>query len=223
MHYKPPTFIRSYTIPTPPPVKIPSNKSANSVPPVGSHGVNHIVFSPDSRYFAVASDDKIVRIWKVPDIPGAAVGSAEEDRLDESTFSSRQKDDNGINGPSASTTVLNAHHEITGHNSNGDPVLSSSSLARSTEHPIELKGHTSFVFCVAFTPQGNLLASGSYDETIKIWDLKRGTCLRTLPAHSDPVAAVGFSGDGSILCSAGHDGLLWVALIFITLTSSMLI
>lgn len=98
--------------------------------------------------------------------------------------------------------------EYIGHTTSGEPVLPSSALSKAHIKPIILKGHTSFVSCVAFTPQGNLLASGSYDETIRIWDVKRGTLLRSLPAHADPVAAVGFSGDGSVLCSAGHDGLL---------------
>ena len=196
-----PIFIRSYTIPSLPIIKIRPNQSANSIPPVGSSGINHICFSPDSRYFATASDDKIVRIWKVDPLP------RESDILDES-----------MNPPHSTTTsntlnqngMINGHGQHQNHHSNGEDniVLPSSALSKAAEQPIELKGHSSFIFCVAFTPQGNLLASGSFDETVKIWDVKRGICLRTLPAHADPVAAVGFSGDGSVLCSAGHDGLL---------------
>lgn len=50
------------------------------------------------------------------------------------------------------------------------------------------------------------MASGSFDESIKIWDVKKGVCLRTLPAHSDPVSAVHFSRDGTMIVSCSHDG-----------------
>ncbi len=38
-----------------------------------------------------------------------------------------------------------------------------------------LRGHTNFVFCVNFNPDTNLLVSGGYDETIRVWDVARGT------------------------------------------------
>jgi len=37
-----------------------------------------------------------------------------------------------------------------------------------------LIGHANYVFCVNFNPNGNLLASGSYDETVQIWDVVQG-------------------------------------------------
>lgn len=37
-----------------------------------------------------------------------------------------------------------------------------------------LKGHTNFVFCVNFSPKSNLLVSGGFDETVRIWDVARG-------------------------------------------------
>jgi WD40 repeat protein len=43
-----------------------------------------------------------------------------------------------------------------------------------------LHGHTSWVRSVAWSPDGRILASGSQDETIKLWDVKTGECLKTL-------------------------------------------
>jgi len=37
-----------------------------------------------------------------------------------------------------------------------------------------LRGHTNFVFCVNYNPQSNLIVSGSFDETVRIWDAKSG-------------------------------------------------
>jgi len=71
-----------------------------------------------------------------------------------------------------------------------------------------LRGHTNYVFCVCFNPASNLLASGSMDETIRVWDVKTGKCHKTLPAHSEPVTAVHFNRDGTLIASCSHDGLI---------------
>ena len=44
-----------------------------------------------------------------------------------------------------------------------------------------------------------------------MWDVRSGACLRVLPAHSDPITAVDFSHDGTVLASSSFDGLcrLW--------------
>ena len=42
-----------------------------------------------------------------------------------------------------------------------------------------LKGHSNYVFCVNYNPQSNLIVSGSFDESIKIWDVKKGKFIIT--------------------------------------------
>ncbi|VDN32920.1 unnamed protein product [Gongylonema pulchrum] len=56
-----------------------------------------------------------------------------------------------------------------------------------------LKGHSNYVFCCNFNPQSSLIVSGSFDESVRVWDVKTGACIKTLPAHSDPVSAVSFN------------------------------
>jgi WD40 domain-containing protein/NACHT domain-containing protein/heterokaryon incompatibility protein (HET) len=68
-----------------------------------------------------------------------------------------------------------------------------------------LEGHTSSVSAVAFSPDGSIVASGSNDETIKLWDTRTGTEQATLKGHSGSVRAVAFSPDGSIVASGSND------------------
>src|SRR5262249_25343836 len=67
------------------------------------------------------------------------------------------------------------------------------------EHWKELKrftGHTSYVVCVALSPDGkNAISAGSYDHTARLWDMESGKELRRLD-HREAVWAVAFSPDG---------------------------
>src|SRR5262245_45484368 len=68
-----------------------------------------------------------------------------------------------------------------------------------------LKGHTKAVVCVAYSPDGKTLASGSLDTTVKLWDVRTGKERATLKGHTDKVWSVAFSPDGKTLASGSHD------------------
>lgn len=48
--------------------------------------------------------------------------------------------------------------------------------------------------------------SGSFDETIRVWDVKTGKTNHVIRAHSLPVTSVHFNRDGSLIVSGSHDG-----------------
>ncbi len=79
------------------------------------------------------------------------------------------------------------------------------------EHIRTLTGHLNNITCMAFSPDGQLLASGSEDETVLLWDLKTGKPPHILIGHNDDVLGVAFSPDGKTLASRCKDGtvLLW--------------
>jgi len=68
-----------------------------------------------------------------------------------------------------------------------------------------LTGHTGTVSSVVFSPDGALLASGSFDRTIKLWDVEKGQELCTLTGHTHRVVSLAFSPDGRTLASGSDD------------------
>jgi len=68
-----------------------------------------------------------------------------------------------------------------------------------------LSGHDKTVFSVAFSPDGRYLASGSWDKTIKLWEIPSGNLLKTMEGHKDDVFSVAFSPDGRYLASGSWD------------------
>ena len=70
---------------------------------------------------------------------------------------------------------------------------------------VALEGHSDSVSAVALSVDGARLATGSYDNTAKLWDAATGEALRTFAGHSGGVYAVALSGDGARLATGSED------------------
>ncbi|KAK3309561.1 WD40-repeat-containing domain protein [Chaetomium strumarium] len=152
-------------------------------------GVSCLAWSPDSNTLATGSDDKAIRLWdRVTGSPAHAVGHRET--AGETLLRAAKGAARGAGGRRARTGVPG--EGVRGGRTGRGPLL----------------GHHNYVYCLAFSPKGNILASGSYDEAVFLWDVRAGRLMRSLPAHSDPVSGIDFCRDGTLVVSCSTDGLI---------------
>ncbi|MBP5972657.1 AAA-like domain-containing protein [Brasilonema sp. CT11] len=193
---------------------------------------NSLSFSPDSETIAISTDKGITKLWKrdgklITSLPeykelltsisfspdgkiiafGTDEGSMKIWKLDAPTLiSSHPKDSHKgwVKSVSVSPTPLFKGGEggIVASGSDDDRTIK---LWRLDGTLITtLNGHRKDINSISFSPDGEIIASGSTDQTIKLWQ-RDGKLITTLTGHSGSVTSVSFSPDGKILASGSDD------------------
>ncbi|KAA0706137.1 Coronin-7 [Triplophysa tibetana] len=76
-----------------------------------------------------------------------------------------------------------------------------------TEPGLVLKGHTEKIYSIKFHPHASgLLASSSYDLTVRLWNIETGEEVKRLSGHQDQIFAMAWSPDGKLLATVCKDG-----------------
>jgi WD40 repeat protein len=151
-----------------------------------SHAVKSLSFHPNGQILASGSWDKTIKIW---DINTGFILH---------TLTGHQLQVNSVAFSPQGQFLASASYDRTvriWQLENGQYNLLTTLL-----------GHNWAVLTVAFSPtHQNLLATGSGDNTIKLWDVNTGELISTLSGHSWSVVAIAFSTDGETLISASWD------------------
>ena len=79
------------------------------------------------------------------------------------------------------------------------------------DNPKVISGHTHYVWSIAFSADSKLLASGSWDKTVRLWSADTGELLNIFIGHTSNVTTVAFSPDSQTIASGGWDSTvrLW--------------
>ena len=149
---------------------------------IGKGYINDVVFFPDGEKFAVCSS---LGIWVYD------VKTGKELNL----ISSENED--------VETVCFSLDGHIFAH-TYGKYII----LRDVSDYSIKntLTGHTYSVSLLAFSPDAKLLASGSNDTTIRLWDVNTGKLHSTLINHTQSIKALAFSSDGNELASIENSG-----------------
>ncbi|OHE93031.1 WD domain-containing protein [Colletotrichum orchidophilum] len=169
--------------------------------------VSQVRISPDGRWIASASADGTVKTWDaatgehMDTLVGHMAGVSCVAWSPNSESLATGSDDKSIRLWDRVTGRPKVTAKGVGHMAKDDAAPSARPMP-------PLRGHHNYVMCLAFSPRGNILASGSYDEAVFLWDVRAGRLMRSLPAHSDPVSGIDFCCDGTLVVSCSTDGLI---------------
>lgn len=163
-------------------------------------GVLRLAYSPDGNVLASATTDGNIYFWNTQNyqLIGIAPGNGRW------VWSLAFSPDGQYLASGSADRQLRLWNLSTMQIAPGDAV-------QTLKAQTVLTGHTDAIFALAFTPDGQQLASGSADQTIRLWDVTTGSLTAILHSHQGAIYTLAFDQTGATLASAGRDRVvkLW--------------
>jgi len=158
--------------------------------------VTSVAWSPDGARLASASDDETVRVWEVATGKCLAALTCHTDTVTFAAWSPASIVTSVAWSPDSSNPALAASLDDGAVNVWYKPKY---------QRILQMKGHKSYVVCVAWSPDGAHLVSASDDKKVRVWEIASGEQLATLTGHTKSVTSVAWSPDGTRLVSTSGD------------------